>query len=127
MLNFLIDGKPKLLKIPSLGNVIVKLTDVQLSPEMSTGSMVYNFSATATEIAKCTILNLDKYDIQLICDEKVSSFYGLIVNRPQNSTSTTVTAYLPSKSIIYNQPDDAYNLILHTILKKELLQEDPEE
>ena len=83
--------------------------------------------SAATEIAKCTILNLDKYDIQLICDEKVSSFYGLIVNRPQNSTSTTVTAYLPSKSIIYNQPDDAYNLILHTILKKELLQEDPEE
>ena len=127
LMNFLTDGKAKLLKIPSLGNAIIKLSDVQLEPEMATGAMIYNFTATATEITKCTIQNLDKYNIQLICNEKVLSFYGLIINNLSQSNSTTVATFLPSESIIYNQPTDAYSLILHTILKKELLKEDENE
>ena len=58
---FLTDGKPKLFKSPTEGNLIVRLTNVGLSPEQSLSRLIYNFSATATEIDDAEIENYKKY------------------------------------------------------------------
>lgn len=61
VLNFLLDGKPKLFKSPTEGNVIVRLMDVNCTPEQALGRLIYNFSATAYEIAEPTMENYLKY------------------------------------------------------------------
>ncbi|MBQ8206356.1 MAG: hypothetical protein IJZ77_02745 [Bacilli bacterium] len=66
VLNFLLDGKPKLFKSPTEGNVIVRLTDVSCTPEQALGRLIYNFSATAYEIAEPTMENYLKYDFYYI-------------------------------------------------------------
>lgn len=63
---FLYDGKVKLFKSASEGNVLVRLMNISLSPEQQTGRMLYSFNATAYEIGECTIDNFDKYGIQTV-------------------------------------------------------------
>lgn len=63
VIKFLTDGKPKLYKSPTEGNILVRLTDVSLTPEESISRIVYSFSATANEIAEATADNLKKYNI----------------------------------------------------------------
>ena len=48
---WLTNGQPKLLKSPTEGNAIVRLSNVSLAPFSGTSNMVSTFSATATEIA----------------------------------------------------------------------------
>ena len=61
--NFLKDGKIKLFKSPSEGNLLVRLTNISLSPETSLGRLIYNFSATITEMDEISITNYKKYKI----------------------------------------------------------------
>lgn len=56
--DWLNDGQPKLLKTGPEGNMIVVLDSVSLTPEQSLGRLIYNFSATAYEIADLTYDNL---------------------------------------------------------------------
>lgn len=61
---FLYDDKPKLFRSTPEGNVLVRITDVSLTPNQSLGRMIYDFSCTATEIGEATIENCKLYDIQ---------------------------------------------------------------
>ena len=61
--NFLEDNKVKLFRSPTEGNMLVKLMDINFSPNQSTGRLIWNFSATAYEIDDMTIDNLKKYGI----------------------------------------------------------------
>lgn len=63
VLQFLYNSKAKLFRSPSEGNVLIKLTDINLTPNQTLGRMLYSFSATATEIAEPTLDNLQKYEI----------------------------------------------------------------
>lgn len=63
---FLYDGQIKLFKSNTEGNILVRLMNVTFTPEKTLGRMLYNFTATAYEIADCSIKNLDKYNIQNI-------------------------------------------------------------
>lgn len=60
---FLNNGKPKLFKSPTEGNILVSLMNVSLTPKQELGRMIYSFSATAYEIGENSISNLQKYDI----------------------------------------------------------------
>ena len=64
--DFLYDGKVKLFRSLTEGNILIKLTDVSFTPEQQLGRYVYSFSCTATEVDDCSIENLDNYDIQKI-------------------------------------------------------------
>lgn len=57
VLEFLQDGKPKLFKSPTEGNILIRLVDVSLSPNQTLNRMISEFSSTAYEIAECTIEN----------------------------------------------------------------------
>lgn len=61
VLDFLQDGKPKLFKSPTEGNIIVRLTDVNCTPNQSLDRMLYSLTANATEIDENTMLNYLKY------------------------------------------------------------------
>lgn len=71
---FLMDGQPKLFKSTPEGNIIVRLTDVSLTPEKQLGRMLYSFQAKATEIADDTIANYEKYNII----DKINYFGGVV-------------------------------------------------
>lgn len=52
--DWLMNGKPKLLRSPGEGNYIVRLMNIQLTPEQGTSNMIHNFSATGYQIADGT-------------------------------------------------------------------------
>ena len=61
VLDFLYDGKPKLFKSPTEGNIIVRLTDINCVPNQSLDRMIYEFTSTGTELAENTTANYIKY------------------------------------------------------------------
>lgn len=75
--DFLYDNTVKLFRSPSEGNILVKLMDINFTPETSLGRMVYSFSATAYEIDEVSFENFDKYNISKVgtWSEQVSRAY----------------------------------------------------
>lgn len=61
---FLNDGKPKLFKSPNEGNLIVRIMDVNLTPNQTLGRLICDFSCTAVEIDEASLTNIQKYGIQ---------------------------------------------------------------
>ena len=58
---FINDGYPKLLRSPSEGLRLVRITNVNFTPIRQVGRTIYNFSCTMTEIADPTTANFIKY------------------------------------------------------------------
>lgn len=63
VIKFLKDGKVKLFRSLQEGNILVRLTDVNLTPNPTLGRRIYSFSATATEIGADTVDNYFKYNL----------------------------------------------------------------
>jgi len=61
--DFLHDGKPKLFKSTTEGNIIIRITDVSLSPDDSLGRLISSFSGTAYELDDNTVDNYKKYNL----------------------------------------------------------------
>ena len=61
VLDFLQDGKPKLFKSATEGNIIIRLMQVAAQPNQSLNRMIYSFTSTAHEVAADTIENYLKY------------------------------------------------------------------
>ena len=60
---FLTNGKPKLFRSPSEGNIIVRLKDVSFTPNQTLGRKIWSFSATAIEFDEATGENFMKYGL----------------------------------------------------------------
>ena len=67
--DFLYDDFPKLFRSTPEGNILVRITDVNLTPNNQLGRMIYDFNCIATEIGDCTIDNYKLYQIQDFGDE----------------------------------------------------------
>lgn len=61
--DFLHENTAKLFRSLSEGNILVKLMDINFTPNEQLGRRIYNFSATAYELDECTIDNYFKYEI----------------------------------------------------------------
>ena len=59
----LCNGHVKLFKAGPEGIMLVRITNVSLTPEPKLGRDIYSFSATVTEVADATINNLRKFNI----------------------------------------------------------------
>ena len=98
VMNFLYDGKPKIFKSPTEGLLLVKLTNITLTPNTTLGRMIYDFSCTCTEIGKVNSESLAKYgfrdaigDVSVVkmdneietqlSDEEAKELYGLFRNK----------------------------------------------
>ena len=66
---YLEDDVPKIFRSTPEGNILVRLTDVSLTPKNELGRMIYDFSCTATEIGDPSIENYKMYKIQDFGDE----------------------------------------------------------
>lgn len=64
VMNYLYDDIPKLFRSTSEGNILVRITDVNLTPNNQIGRMIYDFSCTVTEIGEANLENYKLYKIQ---------------------------------------------------------------
>ena len=63
VMEFLYKNDVKLFRSLTQGNILVKLTNITLSPISTIGRMLYSFSATATQIDQLNLNNLTKYNL----------------------------------------------------------------
>lgn len=82
VLEFLYDGKPKLFKSATEGNVIVRLMSVSAQPNQTLGRMIYSFTSTAHEMAEATMSNYENYGFYEV-GEWSSSFAQRVVKLGQ--------------------------------------------
>lgn len=68
VLDFLHEDNIKLFRSTPEGNLLVKFTDISISPEQELGRLVYTLSATVTEVSDYSVDNNDKYGVQYIGD-----------------------------------------------------------
>ena len=61
VLDFLQDGKPKLFKSPTEGNIIIRLMDINCTPNQTLDRMLYSVTMNANEIDENTMNNYLKY------------------------------------------------------------------
>jgi len=64
VMEYLYNDIPKLFRSTPEGNILVTITDVNLTPNQQIGRLVYDFSCTATEIGEASIENCKLYKIQ---------------------------------------------------------------
>ena len=64
VMDFLYSDMPKLFRSSTEGNILVRLTDINFTPNQQLGRMLYDFSCTATEIGEANIENCKLYGIQ---------------------------------------------------------------
>lgn len=83
VLDFLQDGKPKLFKSPSEGNIIVRLMDVNCTPNQTLDRIIYSVTMNANELDDNTMDNYLKY-----------GFYEIGVYSTDFSTTTTYIGQL---------------------------------
>lgn len=96
VIDFLYDNTVKLFRSTTEGNILVKLMDINLTPNQTLGRMLYSFSATAYEVDEPSIENYNKYGIQLNGDyssyiqysyDKLGQLQGTFSGSQQNLVS----------------------------------------
>ena len=109
VIDFLYDNSAKLFKTLTEGNILVKLTNISFTPNKTTGRMIYDFSATATEIAETTIENYDKYNIINIDRTNGHFKYEVIISDTpitvEETNSTTTISNYTEDSILTDEID----------------------
>ena len=63
VMDFLYDNKVRLFRSPTEGNILVKIMDINFTPNATLGRRIYSFTATAYEVDAANIKNYDKYGI----------------------------------------------------------------
>jgi len=63
VLDFLKDGEYKIYKSATEGDIVVRLKDINCTPNQQLGRLIYNFSANAEESDNYTLDNIKKYGI----------------------------------------------------------------
>ena len=62
-MDFLYANKVRLFRSATEGNILVKIMDINFTPNSTLGRRIYSFTATAYEVDAATIKNYDKYGI----------------------------------------------------------------
>lgn len=88
VLDFLQNGKPKLFRALTEGNILVRLMDISLTPFNVGNRLMYNFSATAIEIGSADISTLNYYNI--ISTEKTPNelYYSYMITQDERNIIT---------------------------------------
>ena len=66
VMDFLYENNIKLFKSPTEGNILVRLMDINLTPNQTLGRMLYSFTATAYEMDDADVANFESYNIQTV-------------------------------------------------------------
>lgn len=76
IMDFLYADNIKLFRSNTEGNILVRLMDINFTPNNSLGRMLYSFTATAYEMDECTLENFENYGIQTIGDYSTNLEYS---------------------------------------------------
>ena len=85
VIKFLKDGKPKLFKSPTEDNIVVRLMDINFTPNQTLDRMIYSFTSNANEIAEPTMENYLKFGFYevgepeedfAVYETKIGQLYG---------------------------------------------------
>ena len=98
VLDFLYKNNVKLFRSPSEGNILVKLMDINLTPEIVLGRRIYTFSCMAYEIADFTLNNCRLYNIASLDESKKVSLEFETANLGQ--LNQTFPAYMDIFTIL---------------------------
>ena len=98
VLDFLQDGKPKLFKSPTEGNMIVRLTDVSCSPNQTLDRMIYSVTMNVNEFDDDTMNNYIKY-----------GFYN--PGTYSNNYTTTIESYIGQLTGKFTTNDNIFQKI----------------
>lgn len=91
VLDFLYNEQAKLFRSPTEGNILVKLTNITLTPNQTLGRLLYSFSATAVEIDECTSENLMKYGVvKKANDSEIFQEASLLIYEHDEETGVTI-------------------------------------
>ena len=105
---FLNDGKYKLFRSATEGNFIVTLMNVSLTPNATLGRMIYSFSATAYEIAECTVDNMRMLNIiqpNNITEDARATLLGKTLTSLDGDLWTTVAGNLGEHQVLESISD----------------------
>lgn len=118
-INFLTNGKPKLFRSPTEGNMLIYLSNVSFTPNKTLGRKIYDFSATATEFAEYNYSNLLKYGIIASEDLSQEQAYIYVLEAQSaayamEATNIIVTPYVNVEKVvkIKEDSDNNYYLVL---------------
>lgn len=117
VMDFLYENNIKLFKSPTEGNILVRLMDINLTPNQTLGRMLYSFTATAYEMDDADVANFESYNIQTVGElaegtiqQTEDRFGKIMVKGNYNSYTGTFTiedafssyrtVYCPSDNII---------------------------
>lgn len=91
VLDWLNNGKPKYFRSPGEGSYIVRLMNVQLSPNDTLSRMLHTFSCNAYEIADHTFENLRKYGMMMdeVLETRDLKFYNIDLTKLKVATDLT--------------------------------------
>ena len=114
VLKFLQNGKPKLFKSPTEGNILVRLMDVNCTPNQTLDRMLYSFTSNAIELAEANMENYLKYN-----------FYEVGTQTSDFSVNGTALGQLASpmkfKPIVNGDSTGATNIIKEIYNKYQIL------
>lgn len=115
VMEWLSNGKPKLFRSETEGDMIVMVSGASFTPYQKSGRMVYSVSCTLTEIAAFTSQNLFLYDlvpskIKSVCLEINDFLYTWGKKDPQVVTDFQFV-YSDSFDIPNMRIDDEYNVV----------------
>lgn len=126
VIDFLKEDNVKLFRSAPEGNLLVKFSDISLTPETGIGRLVYNLSATVTEVDDYSLNNIDKYSIQPIGnikrDTSTIDFIGQIIGRfkPDKVENNGIVTYISdpvtdeiNAKHMYSTSLDTYNSFIN--------------
>lgn len=114
--DFLLDGKVKLFKSATEGNILVRLMNISFNPEVTLGRMLYSFSATAVEIDDFNMNQLDYYNIQTIGSYTEAKSYLSTKERLLNQINfKDLNSYLLNYEELIKDPNDNKKLKINKI------------
>ena len=113
VMDFLYEDNIKLFKSPTEGNILIKLMDINLTPNQTLGRMLYSFSATAYEMDDANITNFNSFNIQNIGEltgdiiTKVEKKLGKVIVQRRNSDGTfTIKDALTNNTLKISCPEN---------------------
>ena len=123
VLSFLTDGKYKIFKSPTEGNMIVYTMNTSLSPNTTVGRMIWDFNSTIYECMDYTYENLCNYDfltweIPLTGNDKMKTImtdylYEFYQEEKNKQNSSLITDINNDKYFDISYGYDIYSVFIH--------------
>ena len=112
VMDFLYEDNIKLFKSPTEGNILIKLMDINFTPNQTLGRMLYSFSATAYEMDDASLEKFDSFNIQNIGEltgdiiTKTDEKLGKVIITNYSANTFTIEDSLTSRSLRVTCPDN---------------------